>query len=172
MGEHQVALIKDNTLHFQEDKLPSLNLSELIHTNTKSDLLADIFYPVYSGQKISLQCINPQFVTIDKVKRYCDSNSLHFIDFPKQIMAGNVTILVAHVPHHFSSRLDFMNTDFRSVSLFRKTNQSDLTIVQDIVTFFEQATPIHYSLIVTVFCLMMLLLILLFCVCYLKIPQC
>ena len=30
---HQVALIKDNTLHFQEDKLHSLNLSELIHPN-------------------------------------------------------------------------------------------------------------------------------------------
>ena len=125
---HQIALIKDNTLHFQEDKLPSLNLSELIHPNidkvsrpiSKSDLLADIFYPVYSGQKVSLQCISAQFVTIDNVKRYCDSNSLHFIDFPKQIMAGNVTILAAHIPLHFSSRLDFMNTDFRSVSLFRK----------------------------------------------------
>ena len=47
---HQVALIKDNTLNFQEDKLPSVNLSELIHPNIdkvsrpilKSDLLADI----------------------------------------------------------------------------------------------------------------------------------
>ena len=56
---HQVALIKDNTLHFQEDKLPSLNLSELIHPNidkvsrplSKSDLLADIFTPFILDRK-------------------------------------------------------------------------------------------------------------------------
>ena len=89
-----------------------------------------------------------------------------------QCLSVQFVTIASHIPHHFSSRLDFMNTDFRSVSLFRKTNQSDLTIAQDIVTFFEQATPIHYSLIVTGFCLMMLFLILLFRICYLKIPQC
>ena len=136
-------MVKGNTLHFQEDKLPSVNLSELILPTidnksrpiTKTDLLADIFFPIYSSQKISLQCLEPQFVTIDREKRYCDSQSLHFIDFPQQISAGNVTILAAHDPHHFSSTLDLMNTDFRSVSLFRKTNQSELTIADDIVSF-------------------------------------
>ena len=73
---HQIALIKDNVLHFQEDKLPSLNLSQLIHPDIdkvtgfieKSDLLAEVFYPVYSGEKISLQCLNPQFVVINDKK--------------------------------------------------------------------------------------------------------
>ena len=34
---HQIALIKDNILYFQEDKLPSLNLSQLIHPDIDSD---------------------------------------------------------------------------------------------------------------------------------------
>jgi hypothetical protein len=68
---HQVALINGATLHFQEDKLPSLNVSDLIHPQidkisrpiTKVDLLADIFPPIYSKDKISLQCLTPQLVS-------------------------------------------------------------------------------------------------------------
>ena len=74
---HQVALVNGNTLHFQEDKLPSLNVSDLIHPQidkisrpiTKVDLLADVFFPIYSKDKISLQCLNPQFVIIDNEKK-------------------------------------------------------------------------------------------------------
>ena len=51
---HQVALIKENILHFQEDKLLSVDLSALIHPDIdrvsrpieKIDLLADIFFKV------------------------------------------------------------------------------------------------------------------------------
>ena len=75
------------------------------------------------------------------------------------------------MPHHFSSKLDFMNTDFRSVSLFRKTNQFELTFADDIVSFFEQATPIHWSVMTNGFCLATVFLILFCCVCYLKIPE-
>jgi hypothetical protein len=176
---HQVALVNGNTLHFQEDKLPSLNVSDLIHPQidkisrpiTKVDLLADVFFPIYSKDKISLQCLIPQFVIIDDEEMYFDSMSLHFIQFPKQISANNISILAAHVPHHFSSKLDFMNTDFRSVSLFRKTNQSKLTFAHDIVSFFEQATPIHWSLVIIGLCLTVVSLVLFCCLCYLRIPK-
>ena len=33
---YEVALVEGNTLHFQEDKLPSVNLSELIHPNRRN----------------------------------------------------------------------------------------------------------------------------------------
>ena len=127
---------------------------------------------MYSAQKISLQCLSPQFVVINDVKRYCDATSLNFIDFPEKIMVGNVTVLSHHIPHHFSSRLDYINSGFRSVSIFMKTDQSDPTIGQDIVSFFETASPIQYSLVVTGFCLAILIIVLLLCVCYLKVPQC
>ena len=86
-------------------------------------------------------------------------------------MAGKKTLLSHHIPHHFSSHLDFMNQDFWSVSLLRNTAQNDPTIGQHIVTFFESSKPIHYSLIITAFCMVLLVIVLLTCVCYLKIPQ-
>ena len=56
-------MITNNVLNFPEDKLPSVNLTQLMHPNIDRvsrfiedvDLLAGVFYPVYSGEKISLQ---------------------------------------------------------------------------------------------------------------------
>ena len=176
---HQIALIQGTTLHFQEDDLPSKQISDLIHPNidkvtrpiSKVDLLDNIFYPIYANQKISLQCLDPQFVTIDGERRYCDAQSLNFIDFPQNISAKNISILAAHVPHHFSSKLDFMNSDFRSISLFKNTNQTKLTVTENIVSYFEQATPIHWSLMFVALCSIILLLVLSCCICYLKAPK-
>ena len=113
----------------------------------------------------------PEFVIIDNEKRYCDAMSLHFIEFPEQISANNISILAAHVPHHFSSKLDCMKTDFRSVSLFRKSIQTKITFAHNVVSFFEQATPIHWSLLIIGFSLTIVSLLLLCCICYLRIPK-
>ena len=79
--------------------------------------------------------------------------------------------MAAHIPYHFSSKLDFMNTDFRSVSLFRETNQTSLHFGHDVISYLEQATPIHYSLFAIGFGFIILSTILCICVCYLKIPH-
>ena len=44
--------------------------------------------------------------------------SLNFVDFPEQIKVGTKDVLKVSIPHHFSSKLDFLNTDLRSVSIF------------------------------------------------------
>ena len=97
---------------------------------------------------------------INDEQTYCTANALNFIDFPQKIMAGNKTVLSHHILHHFSSCLDFMNQDFRSVSLFRNTAQNDPTIGQDIVTFFESAKQIQYGLIITAVCMILLVILL------------
>ena len=96
---------------------------------------------------------------------------MHFVTFPQKIVIGNKTLSPYHLPQHFSSRLDFMNSDFRSISLFKKTDPIGPTITQDVVSFFQTASPIHYSLFVTIVCVVFLVLILLFCLCYLKVPR-
>ena len=106
--------------------------------------------------------------TSTKIKRYAFFGVT--VERP-DLNLGILSIAKRSIPHHFSSRLDFMNSDFRSVSLFRKTDQTDPTIGQDIVNFFEKASPIHYSLVVLGLCFAILVIVLLLCVCYLKVPQ-
>ena len=102
----------------REDKLPSIQIT--VHPSidktsrsiAETDLLDCTFYPVYADDKVSLQCLEPQFVTINEKERYCDATSLHFVPFPKSIEVKGKLVLAAHVPHHFSSKLDFINSDF------------------------------------------------------------
>ena len=160
---HQIALVDDATLHFQEDQLPSIQLSDHVHLSidkstrliSKADLLDGIFYPVYADDKVSLQCLDSQFVTINGKERYNDSQALHFIDFPESIEVKGKSIMAAHVPHHFSSKLDFMNSDFRSVSAFRETKHNDPSFKTDIVHLLHSATEIHYSFAAMAVCLLM-----------------
>ena len=83
---HQIAIIDDKKLlHFPDHDLPSLNLTDLLHPNIDrltrpiqtKDLLVDSLYPIYNHQKISLQCLEPQFIELDGVKNFCDQGTLH-----------------------------------------------------------------------------------------------
>ena len=96
---------------------------------------------------------------------------MSFISFPKKIVIGETTLSPYHVPKHFSSRLDFLNDDFRGISYFKNTATIEPTIAQDVVSFFQTASPIKYSLVVTAFCAVLLLLLLMIGLCYLQIPN-
>ncbi len=81
---HQIALVDGPNLHFQEDQLPSIRATDLVHPSidkmtrpiSETDLLDGIFYPVYADNKVSLQCLEAKFVTINNKERHCDSTSL------------------------------------------------------------------------------------------------
>jgi hypothetical protein len=87
---HQLAILRDNKLHFQMDSLPSVTLTQLkepeIDARTRlisaKDELAQIFYPIYMNERVSLQCLAPKHIEIDGEARYCDQNSLQFGPFP------------------------------------------------------------------------------------------
>ena len=87
-------------MHFTDHDLPSLNLTDLLHPNIDrltrpiqtKDLLVDSLYPIYNHQKISLQCLEPQFIELDGVKSFCDQGTLHFITFPQKIVIGSKTL--------------------------------------------------------------------------------
>ena len=177
---HQIALLNSkDQLDFQADQLPSIDIAQLVHPDIDqitrplrpSDFIAELFFPLYSHEKISLQCLKPTMVEINLKPQYCDKTTLNFIDFPSKISVNNREILTEHIPHHFSSKLDFMSTDLRSVSLFRPTNSTDVHLGHKFSTFFHTAGPLHYSLIGIILACIMLFIILFCCCCYLKIPH-
>ena len=57
------------------------------------------------------------------------------------------------------------------MSLFKKTEKSEPNIAENIVGFFNKASPIHYSIIVLGLCFAILVLVLIVCLCYLRIPK-
>ena len=151
---HQLAILRDNKLHFQMDHLPSVTLTQLkepqIDARTRliseEDKLAQIFYPIYMNERVSLQCLIPQHIEIDGEARYCDPHSLQFGPFPREIKVNGKIVLALHIPHHFSMKLAYMAEDFTSISLFKETNDNGSPFGQEIIGFFETAQPIHYSL--------------------------
>ena len=177
---HQIALVDGDKLNFQADQLPSITFSQLINPSidatTRSlldtDMISGELYLIYSGIKVSLQCIHPQMITVDGTKRYCDRTSLNFVEFPEQISVGTQDVLKVSIPHHFSSKLDFLNTDLRSVSIFQPTNSTDLHFGNRLVNFFQTASPIHYSFLFVSFVCLILVCTLSCCFFYLKFPQC
>ena len=177
---HQIALVDDDTLNFQADQLPSVTFSQLVNPsideNTRAlmdtDMIASELYLIYSATKVSLQCVHPQMITVDGMKRYCDRTSLNFIEFPEEISIGTQKVLRVSIPHHFSSKLDFLNTDMRSVSLFKQTNSTDLHFGHQIRNFFQTATPIHYSFMFITFICFVLIFITACCFFYIRFPQC
>jgi hypothetical protein len=177
---HQIALLDGDKLNFQADQLPSITFAQLINPSidqtTRSlldtDMIFGELYLIYSGLKVSLQCIHPQMITIDGTKRYCDRTSLNFVDFPEQITVGKKDVLKVSIPHHFSSKLDFLNTDLRSVSIFQPTNSTNLHFGNKLVNFFQTASPIHYSFMFVSFVCIILVCTLSCCFFYLKFPQC
>jgi len=176
---HKMAIMSNNMLHFKEDDLASLSIEDL--KNPKVDLvtrniiqddkLVNEFYPIYSGQKVSLQCLEPKHIVVDGTRMWCDSQSIHFIEIPKLITINNKTVMTVHVPQHFSMKLAEMTHDFEVLSQFSDLNVTTTPIIQEIVNYFETAQPIHWSfftLSIITFCSATLLLC--FC-CYLKCPK-
>ena len=101
---HQLAILRDGLLHFQDPQLPSLSLKHLKHPDVdlqtrkiqSVDKLGDFFYPIYSGSRVSLQCLSPTTITVDGVEMYCDRTSLQFISFPQTITVDGKPILSPH----------------------------------------------------------------------------
>ena len=70
---HQMAILEDGMLHFKENGLASVSFDDLKNSNidfstrsiTSEDMLANQFYPIYNGQKVSLQCLEPVHIVIN-----------------------------------------------------------------------------------------------------------
>jgi hypothetical protein len=176
---HQLAILRDNKLHFQMDHLPSVTLTQLkepqIDARTRliseEDKLAQIFYPIYMNERVSLQCLIPQHIEIDGEARYCDPHSLQFGPFPREIKVNGKIVLALHIPHHFSMKLAYMAEDFTSISLFKETNDTGTPFGQEIIGFFETAQPIHYSLLGMSIIVVLVLFTLFCCASYLNCPS-
>ena len=81
------------------------------------------------------------------------------------------SVLAAHIPHHFSSKLEFMNNDFQGVSAFRPTKHIEPSLKNDIVNLLHSASPIHYSFAIVAACLLVAISILV-CICtFLRCPK-
>ena len=141
---HQLAILRDGKLHFQKEELPSVTLIQLKEPNidarsrpvSTEDKLAEIFYPIYQNEKVSLQCMIPQRIEIDGENRYCDQTSLQFGPFPKEIKVNGEIVLALHIPHHFSMKLAWMVEDFTSITKFKETNNTGTPFGQMVLGFF------------------------------------
>ena len=177
---HQIGIIdKNEELHFPENSLPSINLTDLLHPkidqNTRkigiSDLILDQLYPIYAEKLISLQCLTPKFIFVDNKKKFCDTTTLSFQKIPEIIQIDGQTLTPHIIPKRFSEKLKFANTDFRGVTFFHRTKMTKPSIIKDVTSFFQTATPVKYSLILVSFVSIVLVSLLLLCACYLKIPK-
>ena len=126
---HKIGLIDLNEeIHFPNNDLPSLNLSDLIHPNIDKvtrkisieDLIVEKIYPIYSDKSISLQCLQPKFILIDGKQKYCDQTTLSFQTFPEIIEIDGQKLSPHILPKRFSAKLNFANDDFRGISFFTK----------------------------------------------------
>ena len=177
---HQIALLDGKNLNFQANQLPSIPLEALHHPKVDeatrqlqlSDYIHQQLYLIYSGKKISLQCITPQMIVVDGEQRYCDQTTLNFVPFPKSILIGEQSVLRVAIPHHFSSKLDFLNSDMRSISIFQNTNFTDPHFGDKVINFFQTAKAIHWSFTFILFLCILLLATLICCACYIRCPSC
>ena len=101
---------------------------------------------------------------MDEKKKYCDFATLSFQTFPEIIEIDGQKLSPHILPKCFSAKLNFANDDFRGISFFHKTEMTQPSIGQDVVN-------IAYSLVFTALAAGLLIILLLLCACYLKIPQ-
>ena len=177
---HQIAILDGDNLNFQAPQLPSIPLALLhdpkVDEATRQLELTDYvhqqLYLIYSGKKVSLQCITAQMIVVDGSKQYCDQTSLNFVEFPRSIQIGDQSVLQVAIPHHFSSKLDFLNSDMRSISIFHNSDYKDPHFGNKVINFFQKASAIHYSFTFIAFLCVLLMFLLCCCSCYLKCPSC
>ena len=111
-------------------------------------------------------------IVVDGEQRYCDQTTLNFVPFPKSILIGEQSVLKVAIPHHFSSKLDFLNSDMRSISIFQNTNFTDPHFGNKVINFFQTAKAIHWSFTFILFLCILLLATLICCACYIRCPAC
>jgi hypothetical protein len=148
-----MAIYKNDKLHFQEKTLSSVTFGDLknekIDQTTRpieaEDYLVDTFYPIYSGKKVSLQCLKPTKIIADGEEIFCNDRSLQFIAFPQEVVINGKIILSVHLPQHFSLKMAKMSNNFDIISQFKPLNTTEPSLVQQAVNFFEVAQPIHWS---------------------------
>ena len=115
---HELAILKDGKIHFQKKDLPSVSLAQLKHQDIDArtrkiapvDKLASLFYLIYSGNRVGLQCLNPTHIEINGEEMWCDENSLQFIPFPRDIKVNGEIVLSVHIPAHFSKSCQPLST--------------------------------------------------------------
>ena len=133
--------------------------------------MVNLFYPIYNGKKVSLQCLEPTAVVVDGENMHCDDVSLQFIPFPQAITVNGKTILSVHLPQHFSMKISKMTDDFEIMSKFQPLNDTSPGLVQEVVSYFQVAQTIHWSLLTLVlFSIICIVLLICFCA-YLKCPH-
>ena len=178
---HTIAILNpQGELHFQQDKLPSLKLQDLVNPKKveiqtrnliPSDFVSEEFYPIYSYDKISLHCMVPKIIQIDGQDVYCALNNLNFRIMPTSITVNDKIILTETIPAHLATKLDFMNDDLRAISVFTQTNNTRMHFGEQINTFFQNATPLHFSFLAIILVLFVFLLFIMTCICYFKLPK-
>ena len=110
-------------------------------------------------------------IIVDGERIWCDDKTLQFLDFPKTISIGGKTILSIAVPQHFSMKIARIINDFEIVSKFQPLNRTDPHIVEEIVSYFQVAETIHWSLF-TMGLVLSLFVLIMICFCsYLKCPS-
>jgi hypothetical protein len=174
-----MAIFENDRLHFKKEGLASVSFSDLKRPNIDSlsrpihaeDKLVNLFYPIYNGRKVSLQCLNPIAIIVDGENEWCNDISLQFIPFPQTITVNGKTILSVHLPQHFSMKMAEITHDFEIMSQFQPLNNTAPGLVQEVVSYFEVAQTIHWSLL-TLALVSSVCIILLICFCsYLKCPH-
>merc|ERR1712074_384270 len=90
----------------------------------------------------------------------------------KSIQIGEQSVLQVAIPHHFCSKLDFLNSDMRSISIFHNSNFTDPHFGDKLISFFQTATAIHWSFTFIAFLCTLLIATLICCACYLNCPSC
>jgi hypothetical protein len=174
-----MAIFENDRLHFKKEGLASVSFSDLKRPNIDSlsrpiqaeDKLVNLFYPIYNGVKVSLQCLNPIAIIVDGENMWCNDISLQFIPFPQTITVDGKTILSVHLPQHFSMKMAEMTHDFEIMSQFQPLNNTAPGPVQKVISYFEVAQTIHWSLFTLVIVSSICIILLMCFTSYLKCPS-
>jgi hypothetical protein len=176
---HTMAIYENDRLHFKKEGLASVSFLDLKNPNIDSlsrpiqaeDKLVNLFYPIYNGVKVSLQCLKPIAIIVDEQNMWCNDISLQFIPFPQTITVNGKTILSVHLPQHFSMKMAEMTHDFEVMSQFRPLNNTAPGPVQKVISYFEVAQTIHWSLFTLVIISTICIVLLMCFTSYLKCPS-
>jgi hypothetical protein len=178
---HQIAVNRDGILHFQNNVLPSVPNKDLLNPNIvdlqsreigKNDLIGGVLFPIYSNAKVSFQCDIAQTIQIDQLQTHCNQRSLHFVDFPTKISVNGKDILPGFKPHYFVNQKlkGNENSLLQTKISFISEQNTTHDLKDDVFAFFEQATPVQWSLIAICIVLFLTFVVICFLVSYFKKP--
>ena len=66
---------------------------------SKSDLIIDTLYPIFTQDKVSYQCTTPITITLDDQPYYCNTNTLQFVPFPTIIKLNDTLTYGTYIWH-------------------------------------------------------------------------